>query len=221
MRDLKKQFEGKFDYLNFVGDWILFFDLYEPFKVMDEPYLNLDNYYVVSNNFYKKQNQILLNFPYLIKYKGDLKKLFATLDGGEIKRNGLYYKEGYGSRMVLGAMSKMPTNIYKEPNGSFSCGDCGLCRAACPTKTIGESGVDYENCIRHLQNEPLNPELSAKIGNRLLGCDDCQRVCPHNSHVSCKEVPEDIKAMLKVDGLDKKGLLKLVGKNYKKHIDER
>jgi epoxyqueuosine reductase len=93
----------------------------------------------------------------------------------------------FGSWVLLGAVVTSLELPADEP-ARGSCGSCGACLAACPTGALLAPGVvDASRCVSYLTVEhagsipvPLRP----LIGNRLVGCDACQEVCPHNRIVS-------------------------------------
>lgn len=63
------------------------------------------------------------------------------------------------------------------------CGDCKICKQACPTGCIGNHSIDPTRCISYLtiEHKGIIPrDFRSLIGNRIFGCDICQIVCPYN-----------------------------------------
>ena len=105
---------------------------------------------------------------------------------GFVGRNNCLILPGKGSFFFLGEIvttAQLPTD---EPC-TGTCGDCGKCIAACPAGALSEQGaVDASRCLSCLLIENHDDELPAwvgeVIGNRVVGCDECQLCCPHNAH---------------------------------------
>ena len=92
---------------------------------------------------------------------------------------------------------------------SAHCGGCQACITVCPTQAIlGPHRMDARRCISYLTIElkgsiPL--DLRPLIGNRVLGCDDCQLVCPWNKFAQRASLPDfDVR-----NGLDSATLTEL------------
>ncbi|GAC1340686.1 MAG: tRNA epoxyqueuosine(34) reductase QueG [Myxococcales bacterium] len=102
---------------------------------------------------------------------------------GWIGKNGLLIHERYGSWLLLGALV---TDLSLEPDAPQTdrCGDCAACIPACPTQAIPEPRfVDSTRCLAFHTIEhrgPIPPELAARAGGRVFGCDACQEACPWN-----------------------------------------
>ncbi|MBN1363029.1 MAG: tRNA epoxyqueuosine(34) reductase QueG [Sedimentisphaerales bacterium] len=64
-----------------------------------------------------------------------------------------------------------------------TCAGCDRCVRACPTAALRADGrFDANRCISYLTIEhrgAIDPELAARIGDRLFGCDECVLACPY------------------------------------------
>lgn len=88
-----------------------------------------------------------------------------------------------GSCFFLGELLIDITLDYDQPQKD-RCGACKLCLEACPTGAISNGlKLDARKCLSYLtiENRKEIPEQYArKLGNKIYGCDECQKACPWN-----------------------------------------
>ena len=98
-----------------------------------------------------------------------------------------------GSMFFLGELF-VDFALAPTPAVSAHCGQCTACLQACPTQAIvAPYRLDARRCISFLTIEhegPIPEPLRPLIGNRVYGCDDCQRVCPWNKFAQPHELPD-------------------------------
>lgn len=144
-------------------------------------------YYLASQRAYRAASAVAnaSGGTWMLRDDIRLKPIFARLPGFAQGRNTLSYAEGIGSRFhvqTLASEAALPGRMTLEEKAHpLMCGDCRRCMAACPTGAIDEKGFHRERCLRNwmLSGKPV-PETMRAMGNRLIGCDECQRCCPHN-----------------------------------------
>ena len=77
---------------------------------------------------------------------------------------------------------------------SDHCGECRACIDVCPTRAIiAPYRLDARRCISYLTIElkgDIPTEFRPLIGNRILGCDDCQLACPWNKFAQRSVLPD-------------------------------
>lgn len=109
-------------------------------------------------------------------------KTVAVLSGlGFVGKSGLFLSNDYGSKVRLATvLTDMPLSA-ELPVIENGCGDCELCKKACPAGAIygelphtnGERNFDAEKCSRYMK------EHFQDIGRGSV-CGVCIRVCPKN-----------------------------------------
>ena len=105
---------------------------------------------------------------------------------GFIGRNNCLIIPGKGSYFFLGEILTTALLAPDEPCRS-SCGDCGKCIEACPASALRrDSAADASRCLSCLlienHSDTLPEWVASVVGDRVVGCDECQRCCPHNGH---------------------------------------
>lgn len=123
-----------------------------------------------------------------------LEKALAAKAGlGWIGKNTLLINQNDGSYFFLG---EILVNIFlpidqPAPN---RCGICTKCLNSCPTKALVSSKVlDSNRCISYLTIEhkgEIPDDLKSLIGNKIFGCDDCQKCCPWNRFAKVNSAKE-------------------------------
>ncbi len=115
---------------------------------------------------------------------------------GFIGLNNQLILPGAGSRFFLGEILTTLPLEPDEPAAPGSCEGCGCCLKACPGKALsagadGRVTLDARRCLSYLTIEYRGelPE-DVRLGRHVYGCDECQRVCPHNRVSPLSEIVE-------------------------------
>lgn len=122
-------------------------------------------------------------------------RYIASLCGiGFIGKNNTLITEKYGSYVFLG---EIITDIKLAADNPLDhgCMNCNLCMEKCPTNVIIGNVIRFNSkrCVSYLtQKKHLSDEEIPLISGRLFGCDTCQKVCPHNRHISNSPIEEFI-----------------------------
>lgn len=113
---------------------------------------------------------------------------------GWIGKNTCLINENLGSYLFLGVIFTnldldLDQPLNKNPVAKKfdvpvnQCGSCRLCLEACPTQALTPYQLDATRCLSYHNIErrgPMKIEFAVKMGDRLVGCDICQEVCPWN-----------------------------------------
>jgi epoxyqueuosine reductase len=107
--------------------------------------------------------------------------LAARAGLGFIGKNHMLINPELGPEVFLG---QIITDLQLQPDRPIpaECSGCERCINACPTAALTRNGgFDANKCISYLTIEYKDlvpPDLAAKIGDRLYGCDECVLACP-------------------------------------------
>jgi epoxyqueuosine reductase len=98
-----------------------------------------------------------------------------------------------GSGFFLGSiLTNLPLTV--DESVTEHCGSCSACIDICPTQAITKPyWLDARRCISYLTIEhhgSIDLQLRPLMGNRILGCDDCQLVCPWNKFAQKMTLPD-------------------------------
>jgi epoxyqueuosine reductase len=167
------------------------------------------------NKLVYKDIEIILNeegYEVIRPKRLPLKLLSARCGLSKYGRNNITYVPDMGSFYGIQAFytdlkCEPEKDSWQEAENMPNCSSCNLCVNICPTGCIykGRFLLHAEDCLTNMnENEEDFPEwVDNKWHNSLVGCMECQMVCPQNKdHIKIVEVlnaftEEDISAILK------------------------
>ncbi|MFA6873213.1 MAG: 4Fe-4S double cluster binding domain-containing protein, partial [Bacteroidaceae bacterium] len=115
------------------------------------------------------------------------------------------------------------------------CGDCKRCIEACPAQALiestqthskestcgyGQSFLDARRCLSYQTIENRDTNLSAQtieaLGERIYGCDACQKACPHTRYATAEETPTEFHPSPELLSLEKENWQTLSLETYRR-----
>lgn len=168
---------------------------YLPYKNYPKNVARIDSFYVASNKLYKLAKYISKELEQngfeLVDSHLQLKPLAQKGGLGKILNNQLLVNKKYGSKFTLQGISVVGKFEYSAAGQVEKiCDSCHKCDFACPNNALNKGVFTRENCLRHMQD--FASEYFEVVGGRVLGCEECQNVCPYNSHIQKIDMPQEI-----------------------------
>lgn len=205
---------------------IVFMLPYRPFAEYPEACVKIDAFYIASNILYNKTKEIKKSLVQegfeIVEEEFNLKQTAEKGGLGTILNNQLLANKNYGTKITLqGVVVKGNYPYLANESVKKTCDECGLCDRACPVQALKKGEFIRENCIRHKQDFAEN--FYVEVAGRVLGCEECQRICPQNANVETIEMPKQVEEIFNYNNifamlaLGKKGLqplAELIGSNY-------
>lgn len=183
---------------------------YSPFKEFHNENADVSAYYIASNKAYKytkdkirklrEQGYENADFIKNVSWKEILVSAGIAWQG----KNTLAYTKEFGSYFVIMIITKDGQITDSKPIkiNNDKCKSCDLCIKACPAGAIKKDSFNPDICIRHhMIKGTCEDDFKKLFGKKLIGCDLCQSVCPHNIHIGAIDVPESIQNLFNIKRL--------------------
>ena len=192
-----------------------------PYTPYDDETL-VASYYPASNRAYFAMQQLMQRLNALEiraeRAETPYREQLAAYGIGARMDNQLLYVEPYGTYCNLqGAMLclKEPVSYTPRREPKEICDHCGICQTVCFGAIKGNYAFDWSRCVHtYLEGEPI-PKDAMEWMPELLGCMNCQIVCPKNPQTTVP-IPDAIKETLdpvRVLMGNRKEASALIGKN--------
>ena len=178
---------------------------YSPYSSYPSECANIDAFYEASNCLYHTRAKILeelvsngyevLNIGHL-----QLKKIAEQGGLGTIINNQLLATRDHGTKITLQDITIKGVFEYNPDLKVAKCSEnCHECDNACPTGALCNGVFDRSKCLRNTQDNPLS--IVKEMNKRVLGCEECQRACPHNYKILPCDMTDEISTILNIDSL--------------------
>jgi len=231
-KELKKRIDPRITMENVQSIIVCLF----PYYLGEQQEANIAKY-TYSLDYHKIVREKLASIGHFLTEKIQGFKYEAFVDNGPLVDRYMAYLAGvgfyglnshiitekYGSYVVIGYML---TNHPFEADKPLlqTCMQCGQCIKSCPGKIIlGNFAIDSRGCRSYLTQKKgvlTTEEINIiKKTNLVFGCDSCQDICPHNSHIGLgkvKEFQENIIYQLSYDEL-----ISMSNKEFKRRYGNR
>jgi epoxyqueuosine reductase len=135
---------------------------------------------------------------------------------GWLGQNAAIINKVYGTYIVLGEIIT-DLELQPDPPDMNECYKCKKCLEVCPAGALSAPyTVNPKRCLSYWTQakDDIPREIRPLLANRIVGCDTCQEICPHNKDIEkAKETNftkfEDLRTP------DLLGILKMSNKKFK------
>lgn len=203
-----------FDILPSVSSVILLVKAYKPYEDGFAP--ALCSYYIASNKAYHDASMLCQKYNMIMAHIPIKAALFSENIAAQ-GINSLAGIDGFGSFFTVQALLSENHSPVKYSSALACPKGCKLCQNACPTGAISSLGLNPSKCTRNYLEYSEMGDKKDKI-KMLLGCLECQKICPRNS-CELAEMPLPLKSLFSFDSLineyesNKNKLADVVGRN--------